>query len=80
METIYKPATLSYVLDYSDHIPSQEEVTRQIAKVIANDVDGKIRNTLIGLGWTPPNEEMTMIDATDSFALRAALAKIEDGE
>ena len=54
MKTIYKPDTFSHVIDYSDHIPLQEEVNRHIAKAIADDVDRKIRNTLIGLGWTPP--------------------------
>lgn len=54
MRTVYHPDLLTHVIDYSDHIPLQEEVTRHIAKAIANDIDRKIRNTLIGLGWTPP--------------------------
>ena len=44
-------------LDYSDHIPQMEQVRRQVADAIARDTDGKVRQALIELGWTPPPEK-----------------------
>ncbi len=57
MEIRYNADTLSHVLDYSDHISPQEEVTKRVMRAIANDIDRNIRNTLIELGWTPPEEK-----------------------
>lgn len=36
--------------------PPQQELTRQVAEAIAADRDGKIRQALIDLGWTPPDQ------------------------
>lgn len=33
----------------------QEEITRQVANAIITDRDGKVRQALIDLGWTPPS-------------------------
>lgn len=32
----------------------QELVTKQVAEAIAKDREGKVRQALIDLGWTPP--------------------------
>ena len=39
--------------------PSLERVTAEVARTIASDCDGKIRQALIDLGWTPPGQEKT---------------------
>lgn len=36
------------------HYPSIDAVTDRLAKEIAADYDGKIRSSLIKMGWTPP--------------------------
>lgn len=36
------------------HYPSIDAVRERLAKEIATDCDGKIRASLIKMGWTPP--------------------------
>lgn len=48
-----------YVIDNDAHLirwnPTPAQViARQVAESIANDREGKIRQALIDLGWTPP--------------------------
>lgn len=50
----------SYHLDYSDEIRPLDEIMRQVSYVIANDREGKVRQALIDLGWTPPPDEHKM--------------------
>lgn len=47
----------NFKLDYREHIPQMEQVRRQVADAIANDTEGKVRQALIELGWTPPEDK-----------------------
>lgn len=37
----------------------RELIQKQVAEAITNDREGKIRQALIELGWTPPAEEVS---------------------
>lgn len=49
--------TGDFKLDYSDMIPQMEQVRRQVSEAIARDTEGKVRQALIELGWTPPPDK-----------------------
>jgi hypothetical protein len=36
------------------HFPSREAIQERLVKQIAADCDGKVRASLIKMGWTPP--------------------------
>lgn len=57
MKIIHDPKTGSYRLDYSDELTPMEQVRKQVMAAIIADKEGKIRQALIELGWTPPPEE-----------------------
>ena len=46
-----------YILDFSDMVSPMEEIRRKVLEAIADDHEGKVRQTLIELGWSPPREE-----------------------
>jgi hypothetical protein len=47
----------SFHFDYSHEITPIQIIQRQVADAIARDRDGKIRQALIDLGWTPPKQD-----------------------
>lgn len=36
------------------HFTPQQEIMKQVSDRLANDTEGKFRQALIDLGWTPP--------------------------
>lgn len=42
----------SYFVDL--HFAPMDEVRKQVAERLASDTEGKVKQALIDLGWTPP--------------------------
>jgi hypothetical protein len=57
MQTVYNPMASSFHFDYSHEIKPIQIIQRQVADAIARDTEGKVRQALIDLGWTPPKED-----------------------
>jgi hypothetical protein len=53
-ELFFNEATKSHELRWTP-TPSQV-IAKQVAEMIAADREGKVREALIALGWTPPPE------------------------
>lgn len=54
MPEFKRTTDLNFKLDYSDMISPIEEIRKQVMAHIAADKEGKFRQVLIDLGWTPP--------------------------
>ena len=57
VKTVFKRETQSHHIDYSDDIIPYPDIYSQLAKRIAADTEGKLRQALIEMGWTPPAEQ-----------------------
>jgi hypothetical protein len=54
-ELVFNEVTKSYELRWTP--TPREVIARQVAEMIATDREGKLREALIALGWTPPERE-----------------------
>lgn len=54
MKIYIDDANMQRIIDYSDELTPKDRVMALVAQAIQEDTQGKIREALIELGWTPP--------------------------
>jgi hypothetical protein len=57
----------NHVLDFSDEIIPLDEIRRQVAEAIVNDREGKLKQVLIELGWSPQNTDDDVIQVAAGY-------------